>query len=163
MIRLAKLSDLEAINIIFNQAVAAKHQTAALTPITDDQRLNWFEEHNLDRYPVFVFEANDQIIGWYSFSPYRKGREALDHVAEVTYYLHKDFQRMGYGTKLLEHAIRTAPEYDLTILVAILFGHNVASVKLLEKSNFELWGNFPETALIDGEAYDHTFYGLKLK
>ena len=107
-------------------------------------------------------EIDNKVIGWYSLSPYRKGREALDHVAEVTYYLHKDFQRMGYGTKMLEHAIESAPNYGITILVAILFGHNVASVKLLEKFNFELWGNFPETALIDGKYYDHTFYGLKL-
>jgi len=163
MIRLAKISDLDAINKIFNQAVAAKHQTAALTPITDEQRLKWYNEHNVDRYPIFVIDTDEQVIGWYSLSPYRKGREALDQVAEVTYYLHKYFQGKGYGTQLLEHAIQTAPEYGINVLIAILFRHNTASIRLLEKFNFKMWGNFPQTALIDGKLYDHCFYGLKIK
>lgn len=162
MIRLVKISDLDAINTIFNQAVAVKHQTAALTPITDEQRLKWYNEHNVDKYPIFVIEIDEQIVGWYALSPYRKGREALYHVAEVTYYLHKDHQRKGYGTELLEHAIQTAPEYGINVLIAILFRHNNASIKLLENFNFELWGNFPKTAKIDGKLYDHCFYGLKL-
>lgn len=163
MIRLAKISDLDAINTIFNQAVAAKHQTAALTPITKEQRFKWYQEHDVDRYPIFVLEVDKTVIGWYSLGPYRKGREALYHVAEVTYYLHKDFQGMGYGTQLLEHAIQSAPEYGINVLIAILFRHNKASIKLLENFNFEMWGNFPETALIDGKLYDHCFYGLKIK
>ncbi len=162
MIRLANLADLDAINTIFNQAVEAKHQTAALTPITDKQRLKWFQEHETDRYPIFILEVDNKVIGWYSLSPYRKGREAFDHLAEVTYYLHKDFQRKGYGTKLLNHAINTAPKYSFTMLIAILYGHNTASVRLLEKFNFERWGDFPKIALVDGKYYDHTFYGLKL-
>ena len=146
MIRLAQISDLDAINTIFNQAVAAKHQTAALTPITDEQRLQWYNEHNVDKYPIFVIEIDDEVVGWYSLSPYRKDREALDQVAEVTYYLHKDHQRQGYGTTLLAHAIQTAPKYGINVLIAILFRHNEPSIKLLEKFNFEMWGNFPKTA-----------------
>ena len=163
MIRNADIYDLDAINTIFNQAVKAKHQTAALTPITKEQRLKWYNEHDQNRYPIFVIETEEQVVGWYSLSPYRKGREALDQVVEVTYYLHKDHQRMGYGTKILEHAIKTAPDYGFSVLIAILFRHNKASIKLLEKFKFKLWGNFPETAQIDGKLYDHCFYGLHIK
>jgi len=162
MFRLATIDDLDSINTIFNQAVEAKHQTAAQTPITKEERLNWFQNHDADKNPIFVLEYDGNIIGWYSLSAYRKNREALDQVAEVTYYLHKDFQRKGYGKSLIEHTIKTAPQYGITALVAILFRHNTASVKLIEKFNFELWGNLPETALIDGKFYDHSIYGLKI-
>jgi phosphinothricin acetyltransferase len=162
MIRLVTKYDLDDINKIFNQAVEAKHQTAAQTPISKEQRLKWFQEHDVKNYPIFVIEKEAMIIGWYSLNAYRKGREALEHVAEVTYYLHKDFQRIGYGTILMDHAIITAPLNNIKVLVAILFGHNSASIKLLEKFNFKQWGNLPKVASIDGNLYDPTIYGLKI-
>lgn len=162
MIRIAEIQDLEAINSIFNQAVKAKHQTAALTPITKEQRLKWYGEHDVENYPIFVLEVDKKVIGWSSLSAYRKGREALRKVAEATYYLDKNYHRQGYGTQLLEHAIENAPKYDFKILIGILFGHNVASIKLLEKFGFEKWGSLPKSAVIDGKWYDHTYYGLRL-
>ena len=162
MIRKAKITDLGAINTIFNQAVEARHQTAALNPITTEQRLQWYKDHDVDNYPLFVLEVDYQVIGWLSISKYRRGREALRQVAEVSYYLHKDFQGQGYGTKLVDHAVKIAPEFGFRVLVAILLGHNERSIRLLQKFNFEEWGNLPKTVLIDSELYDHCIYGLRL-
>ncbi len=163
MLRHAEIKDLESINTIFNQAVKARHQTAALTQISIEQRLYWYHNHDVDNYPLFVLEVDDQVIGWSSISSYRKGREALRQVAEITYYIDKDHQGQGYGTILLEHAVKTAPEYGFKALVAILLGHNARSIKLLKKFKFEEWGNLRKTVLIEGELYDHAFWGLKIK
>ena len=62
MIRLAKLSDLDAINEIFNQAVITKHQTAVLSPITKEQSLKWPKEHGVNEYPIFVIELDEKVF-----------------------------------------------------------------------------------------------------
>jgi len=163
MIRLAKENDIVAINEIYNQAVKAKHQTATLFPISVEEQKTWFEDHDLDKYPIFVVEEENKIVGWCSLSAYRKGRQALSSLAEITYYLHSDFQNQGYGTQIMDYARKVSPSYGFKNLVAILFGHNKASIGLLKKFGFEEWGNMPKTVEIDGKLYDHCYYGLKLK
>ncbi len=88
MIREAKKDDLVVINSIYNQAVEAKYQTADLLPISIEIRQKWFLEHDTETYPIFVSEEQNKIVGWCSLSAYRKGREALKQVAEVSYYVH---------------------------------------------------------------------------
>ena len=163
MIRLANINDIDSINEIFNQAVLAKHQTAALQTISVASQKEWFNAHDIDTYPIFVIEKENKVVGWCSLSAYRKGRQALATLAEITYYLHKDFQGLGLGTLLMDYVIQKAKEYAFRNLVAILFGHNKASIALLKKFGFVEWGRLPQTAEIDGALYDHCYYGLKLK
>jgi len=55
-IRLAVLTDLPRIVAIYNQAIAAKNATADTVPFTVEQRLDWFQAHPPDAYPVYVYE-----------------------------------------------------------------------------------------------------------
>ncbi len=163
MIRLANITDIDSINEIFNQAVKAKHQTATLKPLSVEKQVEWFNDHDIDKDPIFVIEKENKVVGWCSLSAYRKGRQALSSLAEISYYFHSDYQGQGLGTQLMEFALQTAPKYGFKNLVAILFGHNKASIGLLEKFGFKLWGNLPQTVEIDGALYDHCYYGLNLK
>jgi phosphinothricin acetyltransferase len=162
MIRLANESDIASINEIYNQAVKEKHQTATLKPLSFEQQKTWFISHNIEKYPIFILEKENIVAGWCSLSAYRKGRQALSSLAEISYYFHSDYQGLGLGTQLMEFALVTAPKYGFKNLVAILFGHNKASIGLLEKFGFKLWGNLPQTVEIEGTLYDHCYYGLKL-
>jgi len=161
-IRDLHFDDLAAVNEIYNQAVAAKFSTAHTEPITMEERMAWFREHNREHYPVYVWEENGVVAGWISFSPYRKGRKALQSAAEISYYVHSGFQRRGIGSALLEYAISRAEGLKFKTLIAILLEPNTASVALLEKSGFEKWGNMPGVAEIDGGQYNHQYYGLRL-
>ena len=162
MIRVAEKRDLVTINNIYNQAVGAKHQTADITPISIENRKKWYLDHDLENYPIFVLERQNSILGWFSISAYRKGREALNQVAEVSYYVHKDFQRQGIGSIMLKHAIQVAPFYGFETLIAILLEQNNASIKLLEKFDFSRWGVLPKVANFNGKRFDHLYYGLKI-
>lgn len=162
MIKLAKISDVASINEIYNQAVKEKHQTATLKPLSLEAQKLWFINHDIDKYPIFVIEKDNKVVGWCSLSAYRKGRQALASLAEISYYFHSEYQGQGLGTQIMKFALQTAPEYGFKNLVAILFGHNKASIKLLKKFGFKLWGKLPQTAEIDGTLYDHCYYGLKL-
>lgn len=161
-IRLAKEEDLGDINTIYNQAVEQRFCTAHLSPVSLDYHKEWFMQHRPDRYPVFVLVSRSQVCGWASLGAYRPGRQALAHVGEVSYYVHRHERGRGFGSKLLEHIIRVAPGFDMTVLIAILLSRNPASIALLEKYGFKCWGSMPGIARIDHESADHLYFGLKL-
>ena len=161
-IRLANKDDLPAINKIYNQAVDERFCTAHLRPVDMDYRLKWFSRHDPGRYPVYVYEDQGSVCGWISLGPYRKGRQALDHVGEVSYYVHRNSRGRGIGKQMLEHVINNAPQLGLTVLVAILLDRNRVSISLLEKFGFACWGIMPGIAKIGLESADHLYYGLKL-
>ncbi|WP_372752167.1 N-acetyltransferase family protein [Labilibaculum sp.] len=158
-IRLATQADLPSINGIYNQAVRKRYCTADLDEITMEKRIEWFARHKSDKYPVFVAVEDDVVLGWICFSAYRAGRKALQTAAEVSYYIHEDHLQKGIGSELLQFAIAEAPKLKFKSLFAILLAANLASLKLLEKFNFERWGVMPHVADIDGEACDHLYYG----
>jgi L-amino acid N-acyltransferase YncA len=161
-IRLALEEDLFAINAIYNQAVDQKYCTAHLSPLSQSQQASWFKKHDPARYPVFVSIVDKQVTGWMSIGAYRIDRQALNHVAEVSYYVDKTRRGEGIGTLLLKHAILHAPDFGFSVLVAILLGRNQASIGLLEKLEFSCWGTMPGIAKIDNQEVDHLYYGLKL-
>lgn len=161
-IRQAVEEDLSVINDIYNQAVNQKYCTAHLLPLSHGQQSRWFKMHDPLRFPVFVSVLDKQVTGWISLGPYRIERQALEHVAEVSYYVDTSMQGKGIGTRLLEHSIRKAPDFGFSVLLAILLGRNQASIGLLEKLNFSCWGSMPGIAKIDDQEVDHLYYGLKL-
>ena len=161
-IRLAKKEDIKALNNIYNQSVPSKKSTAHLLPVSIEERHIWFNKHNEKKYPIFIAEEDNKVIGWISVSPYRSGRQALQHTGEVSYYVHKDHRHSGIATKLLSYVIDNCGKYNIKNLIAILMGHNTYSIKLLEKFKFEKWGLMPKVIEIDGKEFDHLYYGLKV-
>ncbi len=161
-IRIARPEDLFHINDIYNQAVEQKFCTAHLEPVGMEYRDDWFREYNQDHFAVHVAAEGSRVVGWSSLGPYRSGREALAHVAEVSYYVHNDAKGKGIGTMLLNHAIEEAPRYNYSVLIAILLSKNSASIALLEKFGFSCWGSMPEIAIIGDQVADHLYFGLKL-
>lgn len=160
-IRKAKLDDLNSIDDIYNQAILIQ-STCDVLPLTAHVRLVWFNKHIPETYPVFVAEINHRIVGWLSFSPYREGRDALQFTAEISYYIHRDFQRQGIGTHLLKFSIQKAPEYNFKNLFAILLENNTGSKILLEKSGFSKWAYLPKVAIFNGKKIGQFYYGLNL-
>jgi len=161
-LRKIEISDLEAVNEIYNQAVRSKYQTAETEETSLGYRQGWFEEHRSGNYPVFVTEDLGEVVGWVSLSEYRKGRRALRHTAEVSFYIRKDRQGQGIGTQMLEFVIDRAREINIKTLIAILLEPNTASIRLLEKFNFQKWGDMPNVAEFDGIECNHQFYGLRI-
>jgi len=160
-IRKARQADLPAINEIYNQAVRQRFCTAHLEEMKIGERERWFALHNNASYPVFVAITGREVAGWISLGPYREDRQALAHVAEVSYYVHEQERGNGVGSSLLRRAIQIAPDYGFSILIAILLSRNPSSIGLLEKFGFEEWGRMPAIARVDGELADHLYFGLK--
>jgi len=161
-IRKARLEDLPVINEIYNQAVRQRFSTAHLEPVGMEERKHWFAAHNPVVYPVFVAVDKEKLVGWVSLGPYREDRQALAHVAEVSYYVDEKERGKGVGSSLMGHAMNAAPDYGFSIFIAILLNKNPASIGLLLKYGFEEWGRMPGIAIIDEQEADHLYYGLRI-
>ncbi len=161
-IRLAKFNDIEAMRTIYNQSVAVGYQTADIYPVSFEDREAWFNAHSFEKYPIFVIEDESMVLGYLSISAYRVGRMALRYTAEVSYYIHEDYQRRGIASRLLEHALEICPVLEIKTLFGILLDSNEASYKFLEKFGFEKWGHLPLIADFDGVEVGHLYYGLRL-
>lgn len=161
-IRLARQEDLPSINRIYNQAVKQGFCTAHLEPVHMEERKQWFFSHVPMRFPVFVVVEKKNVIGWVSLGPYRESREALAHVAEVSYYVDEHERSKGIGSMLLDHALCKASDYAYSVLIAILLDKNLGSIALLQKFGFKEWGRMPGIARIDGQNVDHLYYGRML-
>jgi len=161
-IRLATEMDLPQINDIYNQAVSQRFCTAHLSPVPMKERREWFRAHDPNRFPVYVAVSGNKVGGWFSLGTYRKDRQALAHVAEVSYYVEEHMRGKGIGNSLITHAIRIAPEFGFSVLIAILLSKNPASIGLLRKHGFLCWGTMPGIAKINKQLADHLYYGLKI-
>ncbi len=161
-IRTAKETDWAEIIQIYNHAVDEKFCTADTEHVTIDLKNDWLNEHSEDSYPIFVSEINDKVTGWCSLSPYRTGRKALRSVAEISYYIHKNFRRKGIAKKLFEYTLTIAPSLGFNNLIAILLDKNEASINLLEKYGFEKWGHLPLIADFGTEKCGQFIYGRKI-
>ena len=160
-IRRATVADLPAIVGIYNHAVADRFATADTAPVTVEQRRPWFEEHS-DEYPVYVLEFDGSVRGWYSLSAYRSGRAAVRETAELSYYVGAESRGRGYGSALVAHAVSEARRLGKRVLFCIILERNPASLGLMKKCGFEVWGRLPDVASIDGELVSHVYYGRRL-
>ena len=160
-IRRARAEDLRAIVAILNQAVAAR-QVAILEAVEVEDRRDWFVAHTPDEYPILVAEADDEVVGWLSFSDYRTDRRALRFTAEVSYFVDAGHRRLGVATALMRAAIDLCPELEIKTLIAILLDHNEASLELLARFSFNEWGRMPNTVDFGGEERAHLYYGLRV-
>ena len=161
-IRLATEHDWDDIINIYNQAVDERSSTADIEHVSVESRSDWLRQHSANTYPIFVIEIDNKITGWCSLSPYRPGRGALQNVAEISFYIHRDYRRKGMADLLVSHALKISPDLGFNNLIAILLDTNKASVQLLEKHGFQKWGHLPDIADFKIKRCGQYIYGKKI-
>ncbi|QHS22828.1 N-acetyltransferase [Virgibacillus sp. MSP4-1] len=156
--RNARAEDLPAIIDIYNSTIPGRMVTADTEPVTVHDSLPWFEEHTLDRRPLWVAEYEGQLCGWISFQSFY-GRPAYDATAEISIYLHQGFRGKGLGKDMLNKVIQACPGLNIDVLIAFIFAHNHHSLRLFSHFYFEKWGHLPGVAELDGKKRDLIILG----
>lgn len=162
-IRFANISDLPSIVDIYNQAIRSKSATGDMDEFILEERINWFNKFDTDDYPIYVAEQNDKIVGYATLSPYRPGREAMNKIAEISFFLDYSYRGYGIGSSLLEYVMSDCKRLGKETLVAILLDINTESIHLLKKFKFEEWGRLPQVINFNDKMCDHLIYGLSIK
>ena len=161
-IRDAKIEDINRMNTIHNQAINEKFKVAYLSPWTNDMMLEWLKKHDNKKYPVYVAEIDNTVIGFVYTDSYRPGRLALEQTAEISYYVDFKYRGMGIGKKLIEFMESQCKNLGIKTLFAIIIDNNEASIKLIEKCGYKKWGHLPEIAIIDNIEVGHLYYGKRI-
>ena len=159
-IRPAVESDLAAINDIYNHYVLHSTCTYQEEPETMDDRRRWFTRHCAN-HPIIVAEADGQVIGWGSLSPYH-ARSAYRYTVENSVYVRHDMHRRGVGALLLGDLIVRARKFGHRVIIAVIDGRQTSSVVLHEKFGFEKVGHFKEVGLKFGSWLDVVYLELNL-
>lgn len=162
-IRDAVEADLPIIVEIYNSTIPSRIVSADTEPVSVEQRLPWFREHDPGRRPIRVAESEGEVVGWLSLSDFYDGRPAYHQTAEIGVYVREDKRGRGVGRRLLEETIRRAPGLGIKTLTAGAFAHNEPSLKLFERYRFEYWARFPRVAELDGVERDLVVLGLRLE
>ena len=160
-IRFARAADLPEIVGIYNASIPGRMATADTAPVTVEQRLPWFREFDPLRRPLWVAEADGRVAAWLSLRSFY-GRPAYAGTVEVGVYVSPEAQRQGLGGALLAHALGAARALNINTLLAFIFAHNAASVRLFERAGFVHWGLLPRIAELDGAERDVAILGRRV-
>ncbi len=135
--------DLPDIVDIYNSTIASRQSTADLNPVTPEDRQSWFDAHR-DNRPLYVLKnQNGELLAWGSFSDYYP-RAAYHISAEISLYVRHDTRGLGVGKILLRHMLESAPSLGIRNILAVVFAHNHASLRLFQSHGFETWGRLPQ-------------------
>ena len=159
-IRQALESDLSRIVEIYNETIPTRLATADTTPVTIADRKEWFQKHS-DLRPIWVYEKENQILGWISFNSFY-GRPAYRHTVEVSLYVTTAAHHQGIGKSLFSFALTQAPKLEIKTCLAFVFSHNEGSIRFIQSYGFREWGRLPEIAEMDAKEFDLSIYGLRL-
>jgi L-amino acid N-acyltransferase YncA len=158
-IRLASSADLPAIVAIYNATIPTRASTADLEAVSVVSRRSWLARHDPARRPCWVLEEDGAIAAWLSLEDYKE-RAAYSITAEVSVYVDERRRGKGHARTLLDHAIAQAPSLAIERLLAVVFGHNTASIALFETAGFERWGLLAGVTRLDGRLADIVILGL---
>jgi phosphinothricin acetyltransferase len=156
LVRLARESDLPAINTIYNHYVAHSTCTYQTEPSTAAERAKWFHEHHTTlrlegkaddsgnlaawrpQYPITVAihpERPEEILGWASLNPFHP-RAAYKFTAENSVYVHHAHHRQGIGRALLADLCIRADALGFRSIIALISADQVASMALHRSFGF---------------------------
>src|SRR5262245_52805940 len=139
-IRLARASDLRAINNIYNHYVLHSTCTYQEKPELPASRRKWFKHHGT-RHPITVALDNGQVVGWGSLSAYHP-RSAYRRTVENSVYVRHDRRGCGIGSVLLADLIARARRAGHRAIIAAIDANQPASVALHAKFRFKMVGRF---------------------
>lgn len=162
LFRIARQEDLAGIVQIYNSTVPSHIVTADTEPVSVESRQAWFDAHNPEKHPLWVVEdQNGHMVGWASFQPFY-GRPAYAATVEVSIYLDESSKGRGLGKQILQYCITRAPDYGIKTLLGFIFEHNQPSLNLFYNLGFQLWGNLPHIAFLDGKEFGLHILGKRL-
>jgi phosphinothricin acetyltransferase len=162
-VRPATLADLPAVLDILNEAIRNTTASYEYEPRTLESRIEWFQDHQRDGYPVFVAVAADgQVVGWSSLSRYHQ-RFGYRFTAENSVYVAAGRRGRGVGKLLLPPLLEAARTMGLHAIIAVIDSQNATSIKLHHRLGFRQVGLFKEVGFKFGRWLDIVYMELLLE
>ena len=132
-------ADWPQVAAIYEQGIA--HHKATFAQEAPSYEV-WDAEHH--KHTRLVAETPEGILaGWVAIAP-SFAREVYNGVAEISIYIHDDFQHQGVGRMLLEAAAEESERNGIWTLEALIFDDNLPSLELFRKCGYTDLGVRPK-------------------
>jgi L-amino acid N-acyltransferase YncA len=105
--------------------------------------LKEFIPYGNEKYKSFLIIYKNESCGFCYLSQYKK-REAYSRTAEVSLYLKPEFTGLGIGKIALDYLEKVAKQNGISVLIGIISGDNINSIKLFENYGFEKCGHYKQ-------------------
>jgi L-amino acid N-acyltransferase len=151
-IRRATVDDADAIRRIYNAEVTSSTVTFDLVPRTAEEQVAWLVERS-GAYAALVAEADGEVLGFASLSPYRD-RPAYSTTVEDSVYVDRRRRGGGVGRALLDELVVTATAHGFHSVIARVVGGHDASVALHLGAGFAIVGTEREVGRKLGQWLD---------
>ena len=161
-VRPATLDDLITIADIYHQNVG---KSPMITPILDprsiDGWIEWFYQHPLERYPTYVLEVNNKIVGWGAINSYST-LEAYSGIVSRSTYICQTEHGKGYGTILRNYGREKAKKLGYHTLLSYVHEGNNISMEMAKKEGMSVWAKFPKAATCGKDRWDFYIFGMSI-
>ena len=134
--RLIERGDAEAARTIYNVEVLESTVTFDLVPRSLIEQLEWIDEHSGAHPAIVAVDAESEVVGFASLTPYRP-RPAYAPTVEDSVYVRRDRRGAGIGRLLLADLVGLARDHGFHSLIARIVGGHDASIALHRACGFE--------------------------
>ena len=135
----------------------AAGEIALLPGIVQNLTEKWTYPDHMPDSMVFDLWKDEKLIGQTAFKSIRW----FNRKAELSLFIHPDYQGKKIGSRILEALIGHAfMHLNLHRLEAEIIEYNPAAIRLVEKMGFVNEGRLREARYFDGKYYDILRYGL---
>ena len=137
-------ADWPQVAAIYEQGIA--HHKATFAQEAPSYEV-WDAEHH--KHTRLVAETPEGILaGWVAIAP-SFAREVYNGVAEISIYIHDDYQHQGVGRMLLKAAAEESERNGIWTLEALIFDDNLPSLELFRKCGYTDLGVRPKLGYDD--------------
>ena len=91
-----------------------------------------------------MHEEEGRVVAWVSFQAFY-GRPAYAHTAEISLYIATKCRGKGLGKAILQEALVLASKCEIKTLLAFIFSHNTASIRLFYPRVLANGSSFPKS------------------
>ncbi len=161
IVRKATSPDLNSILEIVNHAILNTTAIYDYDVRTLEEQTLIFENKKVNKFPVFVAEIDNEIVGFGTYDLFRT-KIGYRFTVEHSVYVKDGFSGKGIAQLLLEKLISTAKEQKYHIMIGVIDASNENSIRFHEKFGFQSMGILNEVGFKFNRWLDANLMTLKL-
>lgn len=142
-VRDARESDLPGLLEIYNEVIATSTAVYSYTPVTLDDRLQWWQARVARRFPVLVAVDSSGVLGFSTFGDFRAW-PGYRHTVEHSVHVRADMRGRGVGSTLVAELFPRAEELGMHVMIAGVDAANLPSIRFHERLGFVQAGRLRE-------------------
>ena len=127
--------DLAGLVAIYNEVIATSTAVYSSTPVTVEDRRQWWRARVAAGFPVLVARDESGIAGFSTFGEFRTW-PGYRFTVEHTVHVRADRRGSGVGTKLVEALFPRAAALGKHMMIAGVDAANTASIRFHERLGF---------------------------